>query len=130
MPALVSRLDNVMVQLEVIAALDAIAAPESVRPLIELLANSQRVPNRIAAATTLGASAGPSPSGPRAGCSTTPSHLCERPPRPLARTPCDQIWRLATDQMKPSYQKCKRATTIVIDHRFSRSRSTSSAPTP
>lgn len=53
-PALVSRLDNVMVQLEVIAALDAIAAPESVRPLVELLANSQRVPNRIAAATTLG----------------------------------------------------------------------------
>ncbi|HNN96965.1 MAG TPA: sulfatase-like hydrolase/transferase, partial [Pseudomonadota bacterium] len=53
-PALVSRLDNVMVQLEVITALDAIAAPESVRPLIELLANSQRVPNRIAAATTLG----------------------------------------------------------------------------
>lgn len=53
-PALLGRIKNVMVQLEVIAALDAIAAPEAVPPLIDLLAHSDRVPTRIAAATTLG----------------------------------------------------------------------------
>lgn len=53
-PALLRRLNNTMVQLEVIAALDAIAAPEAVPALTELLSHSERVPARIAAATTLG----------------------------------------------------------------------------